>query len=267
MNDAQNQLARAATALASQLPFSVMESLSDAIVRYQELGWAMARTKILQTIPTAHFRDLATDFLACWKSDASEIAPPTVALALLATGHAEERYRYKQVVEGVWTGPDLPETTFRQTEPAILEVLNGAAERITLVSYAVYRIPRIRDALVRAAYRGVDITLVLETPNRLEGQNEYDCLLALGDKVAAVSTVYYWPQENRAHDENGKHGILHVKCAVADGRQIFLSSANLTEYAFSINMELGMLVTGGKLPGQVEQHFHRLIETGVLVKV
>jgi len=85
--------------------------------------------------------------------------------------------------------------------------------------------------------------------------------------VAAVATVYYWPQENREHDDNGKHGILHVKCAVADGKQIFLSSANLTEYAFSINMELGMLVTGGKLPAQVEQHFRRLIETGVLVKV
>ena len=85
--------------------------------------------------------------------------------------------------------------------------------------------------------------------------------------MAAVSTVYYWPQENRPHDENGKHGILHVKCAVADGKQILLSSANLTEYAFSINMELGMLVTGGKLPGQVEQHFRRLIETGVLARV
>lgn len=267
MNDTQDQLARAAMALASHLPFAVMKSFSDAIVEYQELEWAMARTRILQAIPTAHFRDLAADFLACWKTEASEVAPQAATLVLLTSAHAEEYHRQQQVVEGVWTGPDLPDTTFRQTEPAILEVLNGATERITLVSYAVYRIPRIRDALVQAAYRGVDITLVVETPNRLDGKNEYDCLLAVGDKVAAVSTVYYWPQENREHDDNGKFGILHVKCVVADGEQIFLSSANLTEYAFSINMELGMLVTGGKLPGQVEQHFRRLIETGVLVKV
>ncbi|GAF71470.1 unnamed protein product [marine sediment metagenome] len=267
MDDAQDQLARAATALASHLPFSVMKSLSDAIIEYQELEWPMTRTRILQAIPTPHFRDLAADFLAYWKTEASETAPQAVALVLLTSAHAEEYHRQQQVVEGVWTGPDLPDTTFRQTEPAVLEVLNGATERITLVSYAVYRIPRIRNALVQAAFRGVDITLVVETPNRLDGQNEYDCVLALGGKVAAVSTVYYWPQENREHDENGKHGILHVKCAVADGKQMFLSSANLTEYAFSINMELGMLVTGGKLPAQVEKHFHRLIETGVLVKV
>jgi phosphatidylserine/phosphatidylglycerophosphate/cardiolipin synthase-like enzyme len=60
------------------------------------------------------------------------------------------------------------------------------------------------------------------------------------------------PQDKRIQDENGKIGILHVKFAVADGNHLFLSSANFTEYAFSINMELGLLITGGKLPGQAE---------------
>jgi phosphatidylserine/phosphatidylglycerophosphate/cardiolipin synthase-like enzyme len=54
---------------------------------------------------------------------------------------------------------------------------------------------------------------------------------------------------------------------VADGHWLFLSSANLTEYAFTINMELGVLVTSGKLPGQVEEHFDRLVANGTLVKV
>jgi len=62
-------------------------------------------------------------------------------------------------------------------------------------------------------------------------------------------------------------GILHVKCAVADGRLLFLSSANLTEYAFNINMELGVLMTGGKMPVEVEKHFDMLISLGVLEKV
>ena len=58
--------------------------------------------------------------------------------------------------------------------------------------------------------RGVSIQLIVETPNRIEGQGEYDCLLALGDNVASACSVYYWPQENRAKDDNGKIGILHV---------------------------------------------------------
>jgi phosphatidylserine/phosphatidylglycerophosphate/cardiolipin synthase-like enzyme len=48
---------------------------------------------------------------------------------------------------------------------------------------------------------------------------------------------------------------------------MFLSSANFTECAFTINMELGLLVTGGTLPGQVERHFERLVDTGALLPV
>jgi phosphatidylserine/phosphatidylglycerophosphate/cardiolipin synthase-like enzyme len=78
--------------------------------------------------------------------------------------------------------------------------------------------------------------------------------------------VYYWPKEKRGQDDKGKLGILHVKCAVADGRWLFLSSANLTEYAFTINMELGVLVTGGNLPAQVQEHFDRLVCAGMFAQ-
>jgi phosphatidylserine/phosphatidylglycerophosphate/cardiolipin synthase-like enzyme len=180
---------------------------------------------------------------------------------------SELNHRHEETVEIVWTGPEPTETRFRQTEQAILEVVNSATRHLTVVSYAVYRIPRIREALVAAASRGVVIRLIVETPNRIEGQGEYDCLLALGENVASACSVYYWPQENRAKDENGKIGILHVKCAVADANRMFLSSANFTEYAFTINMELGLLVTGGKLPGKVDRHFDKLISTAVLACV
>jgi len=156
---------------------------------------------------------------------------------------------------------------FLRTEQAILQVLDSAQQRITLVSYAVYKIPHVASALVRAARRGVKIKIVVETPHLVEGQDEYDTLQALGADVAACAAVYYWPEAKRAVAECGKVGILHVKCAVADGRCLFLSSANLTEYAFSINMELGMLVTGGPMPVQVEAQFDRLIGNGVLVRV
>ena len=85
--------------------------------------------------------------------------------------------------------------------------------------------------------------------------------------VAASSTLYYWPKEQRARDSSGKLGILHVKCVVADGRWVFLSSANLTDYAFTINMELGLLITGGDLPNRIERHFDRLIDSGTLEKL
>ena len=51
---------------------------------------------------------------------------------------------------------------------------------------------------------------------------------------------------------------------IADGNRLFLPSANLTEYAFTISMELGLLVTGGRFPGQVELQFEQLIEAETL---
>ena len=63
---------------------------------------------------------------------------------------------------------------------------------------------------------------------------------------------------------SGKPASLHAKCAVADGRILFISSANLTEYAMALNMELGVLINGGELPGRVVDHFGRLIENGTL---
>jgi phosphatidylserine/phosphatidylglycerophosphate/cardiolipin synthase-like enzyme len=177
--------------------------------------------------------------------------------------HPHPLPRDEQSVELVWTGPDALVIPIRRTEQAILQVLDSARQRITLVSYAVYKIPNICDALVRAARRGVRISVVVETPNRNEGENEYGTLRALGDDVAACSSVYYWPVTKRAVHANGKTAILHVKCAVADGRWLFLSSANLTEYAFTINAELGVLITGGMLPGRVEAQFDRLISQHV----
>jgi phosphatidylserine/phosphatidylglycerophosphate/cardiolipin synthase-like enzyme len=54
---------------------------------------------------------------------------------------------------------------------------------------------------------------------------------------------------------------------VADGEFMFLSSANLTQQAFTINMELGMLIRGGTMPSQVEQQFEYLIRNGQLRSV
>jgi phosphatidylserine/phosphatidylglycerophosphate/cardiolipin synthase-like enzyme len=54
---------------------------------------------------------------------------------------------------------------------------------------------------------------------------------------------------------------------VADGKWLFLSSANLTQQAFTINMELGMLVRGGTMPGRVEKQFLQLIQSGQLQNV
>lgn len=260
----ERTIVESAYALASSLPNGTAEAVAAAILSSPE---ATLRAEITKRVPHHQHRDLALAFLDRWRGEAKEVSAQTVGVALQTAALSHQTHRDSQSVELVWTGPDTEDAPFRRTEQAILQVLDAAKSRITLVSFAVYRIPNIGKALVRAARRGVKLTVIIETPDKIEGEGEYSTLKALGQEVAACSTVYFWPKENRPLGENNKVGILHVKCAVADGEWLFLSSANLTQQAFTINMELGVLVRGGTMPKRVETQFAKLIESGELKRL
>jgi phosphatidylserine/phosphatidylglycerophosphate/cardiolipin synthase-like enzyme len=76
-----------------------------------------------------------------------------------------------------------------------------------------------------------------------------------------------WPAHKRERDLTGTLGALHAKCAVADRKLLFISSANLTGHALTINMELGVMINGGRLPSDVTTQYMRLIENGILEPV
>ncbi len=257
-------LIQQATILAGQLPRKVVESLAEAI---SSKPLASLPTEISQRIPHHQYRDKAIDFVAFWKNSAATVDAQVVATALLTAAVAEQQHKDSQSVELVWTGPESKDLPFRRTEQAILQVLDSAQDRITLVSFAVYSIPNVAKALVKAAQRGIRLTVIVETPDKLGGENEYNTIRALGSDVEARSSVYFWPLDKRKLSGTGKPGSLHVKCAVADSEWLFLSSANLTQQAFTINMELGTLIRGGSLPQKVEAQFDRLIQTATLVRV
>jgi phosphatidylserine/phosphatidylglycerophosphate/cardiolipin synthase-like enzyme len=263
MDSTHEIISQAACRLAKDLPMPTLQIIARLIGESSSLK--VAKNHLVQ-LPQPHHRQLAMNFIDCCLAVAPGMPLEIIKAVTLTATVSEKSHRDAQSVELVWTGPDVGEVPFRRTEQAILQVLDSAQYRITLVSYAVYRIPNICEALIRAASRGVLIRVIVETPHKFEGQNEYNTLQALGRDVANCSAVYYWPLEKRMV-AGEKVGILHVKCAVADGRWLFLSSANLTGYAFTINMELGVLVTGGGLPVQVEANFDRLIELEVFEKV
>jgi len=254
----------AALKLAGKLPGDVIEQVAQIISAHDVSD---ARSRIADSVPHPHHRSLCLGFFQDWRAKASGVSSAEVAIALRTAACSQRSREADQAVEIVWTGPRSEQVSFRHTEQAILQVLNSARSRILLVSYAVYAIPNIQEAVVRAAKRGVKITVVVETPNKLAVQHEYSNLQALGEDVAKCSTVYYWPKEHRMADATGKLGSLHVKCVVGDGRWLFLSSANLTRYAFSLNMELGVLITGGRSPHQIEAVFETLIAEGTLSRV
>jgi phosphatidylserine/phosphatidylglycerophosphate/cardiolipin synthase-like enzyme len=250
--------------LATEMPLAMVEALADAIEHSGGSPWASARSDTLQKVSQPHYRALASDFLDAWKAKAPELSPQAVSLALLTAAISEQANRERQSVELVWTGPETQVVPLRQTEQVILQVIESARERLLAISYAVYKIPRVCGALVRAADRGVRLRIVVEAGDRQGTHSVRSKLVALGGAVAGRAEVYYWPAEQRPRNETEGQGVLHVKGAVADGRWLLLTSANLTENAFTLNMEMGVLISGGPLPAQAERHFDRLIDAGVL---
>jgi phosphatidylserine/phosphatidylglycerophosphate/cardiolipin synthase-like enzyme len=65
--------------------------------------------------------------------------------------------------------------------------------------------------------------------------------------------------------ENGR-AALHAKAAIADDHTALVTSANLTGFAIKDNMELGLLIRGGPVPGRLASHLRELIAKQELVE-
>jgi len=78
------------------------------------------------------------------------------------------------------------------------------------------------------------------------------------------ANVFYWPLERRIRSAAGAYGAMHVKCLIADREAALVSSANLTDYALEMNMELGILVRGVSA-GRLATHFDQLMLRGELI--
>ena len=267
MDRGMTRLLDTALMLASELPATTVGEVARVLDEASPGDWETIGVRVRGVAASPRYRSLSAALLDTWKTDASEIGPQAVAAALLASARCREAMRREQSVELTWTGPDSDVVPFRQTEDALLELIGSAKECLTVVAFALYKVPYVRDALVVAARRGVALRVIVESPEASEGRVMFNGLRALGAEVARSARVYAWPKEKRPTDIHGHHGSLHVKCTVADDAILFVSSANLTEFALTLNMEMGLLVRGGNLPGRVSQHFDGLIGKGVLVRV
>jgi phosphatidylserine/phosphatidylglycerophosphate/cardiolipin synthase-like enzyme len=132
------------------------------------------------------------------------------------------------------------------------------------MSFGIFHVPRLIEGMEAALARAVDVRMVLG-----ERESQTDWVVKqqtdqLGRNVSANATVFRWPADRRLRDTGGKSGLMHVKAIVADSQVAFLTSANLTEAAFELNMELGVLIRGGNLPGTIDRLVDALLESGML---
>jgi len=159
----------------------------------------------------------------------------------------------------VWSGPAVHDVPVRATAQVLVEVVSEATQELVLMTYSAKPFPPLVTALQAARGRGVAIDVVVET---LQGAGS----LLSGDEPAAAFAkvggvqLWLWPSERRTEPSSK----MHAKLAVADGRVLLASSANLTQSGAASNIEAGLLLRGGDVPRRATEHIRALQAAGVL---
>ena len=246
-----SELATAIATAASSLGEAHVRALAHA---YRSAGQFMTAqaAKAKQAVPAPHHDEVDRLNLA-WAAE-PHLAGDAIAVALESV-RAAQRLADVPVVEVVITGPDSPAAPVRLTSEVVRQLIDKATKRVTLVSYAAYQMAAVIAALDAAVARGVAVSLILESAEKLEGGG--------GAHAYAKYRTYHWPLDQREPPD----AKLHAKAVIIDSRDVLLTSANMTTAAYDKNIELGVLCRGGGVAQQVQRHFDALIARGILRQV
>jgi phosphatidylserine/phosphatidylglycerophosphate/cardiolipin synthase-like enzyme len=245
------------------LPAPHVEALARAIEKHA-MPTPAARSQAISAVPLPAFAHMAGGLLNAWERS-PEVPAVALALALRAAAGAASRERAEEQIDVVWTGPRTSQVPVRLTREVLLDVIGEAECELFIVSFAAYKVESIVAALKVCSERGARIRLILETDRVAGGSLTVDAARAF-EELRNVALFYIWPAEKRPLVEHGR-AALHAKAAVADDRVALVTSANLTGHAMTENMELGLLIRGGPIPGKLAAHFRELIAAGFLETV
>jgi phosphatidylserine/phosphatidylglycerophosphate/cardiolipin synthase-like enzyme len=146
----------------------------------------------------------------------------------------------------------------RHTEQVLTGLIDEAREQLFLVSFVAYKVRSVLDALKRAQSRGVRIQVLLERSATHGGSVDTDSIKTMKEAVPGIE-FFVWEETT---SESKYAPKVHAKCAVADSRTAFVTSANLTNAAMETNMELGLLLRGGEVPLKLASHLESLVTVG-----
>ena len=254
----------ALAALAADLSASAIADLAHAFDQSHAATVRVADLNPMGAIPAGQHATVER-LVRAWQSQCPDQPGSALATALLAMSYCDSRLRRELHVEPVWTGPRVGATGLRRTEQVLLELIGAAKVSIWLVAFAAYKVPLVSSALQAAMARGVRLQLVLEDREVSEGKVTFDPLWALAATGLGGAEVFVWPIDQRPRDGRGRHGTLHAKGLVVDDRMAFITSANMTEDALNINMELGVALHAPEAVRLIADKLRGLVSKGVLV--
>lgn len=225
-------------------------------------GWSTrSQSALIGASPAARYREHAERIARAW-SRAPDRAGAVVAAALRAAASTAATVRAEHKISLVWTGPSTEAVLLRSTRSVLSTLVANASESLVLVSFVSHDVAELAAELGHAAERGVDVKLILETPDDPGGPLVIDPAHPFAP-IKDTASFYRWPAEARKASFAAA-ARLHAKCVIADRSSALITSANLTSAGINDNIELGILIEAGDLPAKLNQHIELLIESGTL---
>ncbi len=185
---------------------------------------------------------------------------PAQAVAAYLRGVAAAQEQAAVQVESVWSGPTSHAVPVRATAQVLSQLVARARHELLLMTYSARPTSRYGTRSTRPSRevswcgswwrRCRELGRALRRGARRRLPRAPPGAVALARRAAA--------------DDKGR---MHAKIAVADRRELLVSSANLTQSGVNSNIEAGLLVRGGTAPERAAEHFDALRSTGLLERL
>lgn len=247
-------------------PSEIIQEILNMIQDWEGIPSDIQKTKLISSIQSPHTKSKLRKLIDCWDTILPGLTSESVFLSIQSSLRTLQLSNLP-LPELIWTGPEHFTSNFRRTDQALLGLINGADEQLLVVSFAVYKAQPIIDAIKNAILRNVKVIICLEDSDGSQGKLSFSGLKAFSESVFKLASFYTWPIKNRPQTADGKYGSLHAKIAVADHKNVFISSANLTDYAMDLNMEMGVLIEDRVIGEQITDLFNDMIVNSVLQKI
>ncbi|EUL90955.1 TPA: phospholipase [Enterobacter hormaechei subsp. steigerwaltii] len=247
----------AITALSSLISSEKIRAIAENISHIDD---NKSITTLYNVVNTPVAATVVKQLIMTWQK--TSVSSSELAAMLLTASHVYSKATSEQCIELVWTGPTTPFVSARRTEQALLQVISTAERTLFITSFVAYDVSTIVKALNAANERGVMISILLELSQEKGGSLNFDTIEKMRMQVPSAR-LYVW--HNKANEYYG--GCVHAKVAVADVYECFITSANLTGHAMEKNIEAGVLISGGSIPKQLNEHLFSLIKTKVICLV
>ncbi len=187
---------------------------------------------------------------------------------------AQERQAAQSIadrIELVWSGPELPGNTSRDTSVVVRQLFREAKHSLLIASYAIDKGERAHALFGELAARmdaepDLSVRLFLNIQRPYKDETPEAILLR---QFADTFRNGIWPGERlpevfydlRALEiGQGRKACLHAKAVVVDEERVFISSANFTEAAHERNIEAGVLVDDASLATSLQSQFESLLK-------